>query len=347
MTKEDKEALATLESELAAHEALKPPPLPTVMTVSDHPGVLSPTVMPGDSQAVPPQFLSVLAETPEARCPPLPEVAGSSGRRTALAAWIGRPENPLTTRVIVNRIWQQHLGEGIVTSASDFGHLGQAPTHPELLDWLTSEFVNNGWRFKHLHRLILNSATWRQSALHPRALEMQEKDSGETLLWRARVHRLSAEELRDAMLTASGELDDRIGGPSVGADAPRRGLYVKRMRNTPDALLAAFDAADGLTSVSQRNSTTTPTQALLLINGDYTLARAARLADRILVAEFQSREEALDFGFQIAWGRLPTAEERGRVLDFVGRGNPAKMERDRIVDFCHVLFNSNAFMYVD
>lgn len=349
MSNEDKAALEGMEAELAAHDALKPAPLPTVMAAADHPGSLSPTVMPGDSGQTPvaPQFLAVLAGNPVDRQPQLPEVAASSGRRTALAAWIGRSENPLTTRVIVNRIWQQHFGEGIVTSANDFGHLGQPPTHPELLDWLTSEFVNNGWRFKHLHRLIVNSATWRQSALHPDAAAMQAKDPAEVLLWRARVRRLNAEELRDSMLAASGELDERIGGPSVSADAPRRGLYVKRMRNTPDALLAAFDAADGLTSVSQRNTTTTPTQALLMINGDYALVRAARLADRILAAEFQSREEALDFAFRTAWGRAPCDAERHRVLGFVGRGDPAKMERDRLVDFCHVLFNSNAFMYVD
>ncbi len=349
MSKEDKATLAALEAELAAHDALKPAPLPVVMTAADHAGALSPTVMPGDSQQtpVPPQFLAVLAGNPADRQPQLPEVSGSSGRRTALAAWIGGPKNPLTTRVIVNRIWQQHFGEGIVTSANDFGHLGQAPTQPELLDWLTNEFVNNGWRFKHLHRLIVNSATWRQSALHPDAAAMQAKDPAEALLWRARVRRLGAEELRDAMLAASGELDDRLGGPSVSAEVPRRGLYVKRMRNTPDALLAAFDVADGLTSVSQRNATTTPTQALLMINGDYALNRAAVLANRILSAEFQSREEALDFAFRIAWGRLPSVEERRRVLDFVGRGDPAKMDHDRMVDFCHVLFNSNAFMYVD
>lgn len=349
MSKEDKAALAALEAELAAHDALKPAPLPTVMTAADHPGALSPTLMPGDLKKtpVPPQFLAVLASNPADRQPVLPEVSGSSGRRTALAEWIGRPENPLTTRVIVNRIWQQHFGEGIVPSASDFGHLGQPPTHPELLDWLTNEFVNNGWRFKHLHRLIVNSATWRQSALHPDAAAMQAKDPEEALLWRARVRRLNAEELRDAMLLASGELDDRIGGPSVGADVPRRGLYVKRMRNTPDALLAAFDAADGLTPVSQRNTTTTPTQALMLINGDYALVRAARLADRILAAEFQSRDEALEFAFRTAWGRAPTDAERHRVLGFIGGAGDAKMDRDRLVDFCHVLFNSNAFMYVD
>jgi hypothetical protein len=349
MSREDQKRLSDLTKALRELDPLKPAPLPMIMAAADHPGAPSPTSMPGDSQQtpVPPQFLAVLAPTPEERTPKLPEVAGSSGRRTALAEWIGSPDNPLTTRVIVNRIWQQHFGEGIVPSANDFGHLGQPPTHPELLDWLTREFVDNGWRFKHLHRLIVNSATWRQSALHPQAEENQAKDPNESLLWRARVRRLGAEELRDAMLVASGELDDRLGGPSVEAKAPRRGLYVKRIRNTPDELLAAFDAADGLTSVAQRNTTTTPTQALLMFNGDYGVIRAAALANRILSAEFQSREEALDFGFRIAWGRLPTAEERSRVLDFVGRGDPAKMERDRIVDFCHVLFNSNAFMYVD
>ena len=349
MTPEEQKQVADLLKELQKLDHLKPAPMPRIMAAADHPGVPSPTTIPGDSQQTPvaPQFLSVLTRTPEERTPTLPDLVASSGRRTALAEWIGNPDNPLTTRLIVNRIWQQHFGEGIVTSASDFGKLGQPPTHPELLDWLTNEFINNGWRFKPLHRLILNSATWRQSALHPQAAENQAKDPAESLLWRARVRRLCAEELRDAMLAASGELDTRIGGPSVDAKTPRRGLYVRRLRNTPDELLSAFDAADGLTSIAQRNTTTTPTQALLMTNGNFPLLRAASLANRIIASEFQSREEALDFTLLTAWGRLPTDEERRRVLDFVGGVTFDATNRDRLVDFCHVLFSSNAFMYVD
>ena len=185
MSKEDKATYEALKKELAAFDKVKPKPLPLVMAAADHTGPLSPTTMPDDPRKEPiePRFLTVLASNPVQRQPELPQVPRSSGRRTALAQWIGHPENPLTTRVIVNRIWQQHFGEGIVPSASDFGHLGQPPTHPELLDWLTAEFVETGWRFKHLHKLMLMSSAWRQSAEHPQAAENQEKDPGEVLLW--------------------------------------------------------------------------------------------------------------------------------------------------------------------
>lgn len=352
LSKEDKAAHEALQKELDTFNTLKPPPLPRVMAAADHRGTLSPTVMPDDPQQHPvePRFLTVLASNPVQRQPELAATEHSSGRRTALAAWIGHPENPLTTRVIVNRIWQQHFGEGIVPSASDFGHLGQPPTHPELLDWLTAEFVEHGWRFKHLHRLILNSATWRQSSKHPQAEANQAQDPGEALLWRARVRRLSAEEIRDAMLQASGELDTRLGGPSVDAKTPRRGLYVKRMRNTPEAMLAAFDAADGITSVSQRNTTTTPTQALMLINGEYTLDRAKKFAERVLAKSQPDREAALDRVFRVAWGRAPSDAELTQALDYLGApldGDPFGMDQEKFVEICHVLLNSNEFMYVD
>ena len=352
LSEEDKARHKALEEALKAFDEVKPEPLPLVMAAADHTGPLSPTIMPGDAAQTPiePQFLTVLASNPLGREPVLPEATRSSGRRSALAGWIGHPENPLTTRVIVNRIWQQHFGEGIVPSASDFGHLGQPPTHPELLDWLTGAFIADGWRFKPLHKQILMSSTWRQSAEHPRAAENQAKDPEEVLLWRARVRRLNAEELRDSMLAASGEFDPRIGGPSVDDKAPRRGLYVKRMRNTPDALLAAFDTADGLTSTSQRNTTTTPTQALMLINGAYTLDRAAKFAERIRGVEFENREAALDFAFRTVWGRSPTDAELDRALDYLGtapEGEAPGLDPEKLTDLCHVLLNSNAFMYVD
>jgi hypothetical protein len=241
----------------------------------------------------------------------------STGRRTALAEWIGRPDNPLTTRLIVNRIWQQHFGRGIVTSPNDFGQLGDLPTHPELLDWLTTTFIEHDWSMKWLHKQILMSAVWQQSSNHPRAAEFAAIDPGEELMWRTQVRRLKAEQVRDAMLAISGELDAKLGGPSVGADAPRRGLYVKRMRNSPDPLLHAFDTANGLTSIAKRNETTTPTQALLLLNGDFALRRAQKLAERIKARENATPNEALAHAFLFAWGREPNDAELARAVDFV------------------------------
>jgi len=352
MSKEDKATMEALEKQLAEFEGLKPEPLPEIMTVRDFDGALSPTLIPSDPSSTPiePQFLAVLASNPVAVEPQLPERPDSSGRRTALAKWIGRDDNPLTTRVIVNRIWQQHFGEGIVPSASDFGHLGQPPTHPELLDWLTRTFVEDGWRFKALHKAILMSATWQQSTGHPDAAAYLEKDPHEQLLWRQKVRRLTAEQLRDAMLAASGELDPSLGGPSVGNGVPRRALYVEIKRNSPDPMLQAFDMAAGLTSISQRTSTTTPTQALMLINGDYVLGRAIKLGGRMRNAGYEDCDGAVTHGFELAWGRKPTREELDRVLDFMGvsgSDSPAAMPSERLIDFSHVLLNSNEFLYLD
>lgn len=352
MSKEDKATLEEINKKLAAFDELKPKPLPEVMSVRDFDGALSPTIIPSDPSLTPvePKFLAVLASNPVSMDPKFPERSDTSGRRTALAKWIGRDDNPLTTRVIVNRIWQQHFGEGIVPSASDFGHLGQPPSHPALLDWLTATFVENGWRFKALHKTILMSATWRQSVHHPEAAAYLEKDPAEQLLWRQHVRRLRAEQLRDAMLAASGELDPTIGGPSVDDKEPRRALYVKIMRNSPDPLLHAFDVANGLTSVSQRTSTTTPTQALLMINGDYVLGRALKLGGRMRNCGEETCAGALTHGFQLAWGRNPTEAELKRALEYIGVNadtNPSKMISERLVDFSHVLLNSNEFIYVD
>ncbi len=351
MTEEDKAAYDALLVKLAEFDDLKPKPLPALMTAADFPGEVSPTVIPGDEtkSPVPPGFLKVM-EPPGASGLELPEVPESTGRRTALAEWIADPDNPLTTRVIVNRIWQQHFGQGIVPTASDFGRLGEKPTHPEQLNWLTATFVENGWHFKPIHKMILMSATWQQSALHPRAAEYQAKDPGEELLWRARVRRLKAEQIRDAVLLASGELDCTIGGPSVDATEPRRALYVKVFRNSPNELLHAFDAAAGLTSVSQRNITTTPLQALLLINGEYPLARSATMAERIANGGYETREQKLAQTFRLTWGREPTYAEMVRARSFVRENVDTAwpdVAHEKLTDLCHVLINSSEFLYVD
>jgi hypothetical protein len=352
MNKEDKQRYEALQKELVQFDHLKPQPLPPLMAVADFRGRISPTVIPDDPEqlCVEPAFLTVLSGDSAEAIPALPVIAGSSGRRTALASWIGRSDNPLTTRVIVNRIWQQHFGQGIVPTANDFGHLGQAPTHPELLDWLTVTFVEDGWSLKQLHKLILMSAAWRQSAHHPRAAAHQQQDPAESLLWRARVRRLSAEQIRDAMLLMSGELQHNVGGPSVDVKTPRRSLYVKSFRNTPDEFLHAFDVANGLKSVAERNRTTTPTQALLMINGDYALALAKKWALRLQQREWETPRDLIDYAVRCVWGRRPTPAEMEKSLAFVGlSANPptTAIDGEKLVDFCHVLLNSNEFLYVD
>ena len=253
--------------------------------------------------------MAVLSHQQIGAAPSFPQVPESTGRRTALAKWIGRADNPLTTRVIVNRIWQEHFGQGIVATANDFGRLGQLPTHPKLLDWLTVTFVEDGWSIKRLHKRILMSATWQQSAHHSQATEYQQQDPAERLLWRARIRRLKAEQIRDAMLAISGELQSQRGGPSVDGETPRRAMYVKSFRNTPDAFLAAFDVANGLKSVSERNRTTTPTQSLLMFNGDYALGRAEKLAEKLTANEFAGSNDMLHHAFRLVWGRPPSELE--------------------------------------
>lgn len=348
LSKEDKAKHEELLKRLSEFDDVKPKPLAAVMMVKDFAGAISPTVIPDsrNTSSIPPQFPSALASTIDGPVPALVDSPNSSGRRTGLAEWIGRPDNPLTTRLIVNRIWQQHFGQGIVSSPNDFGHLGTLPTHPELLDWLTTTFVENGWSMKALHRRILMSSLWRQSSNHPRAVEYRAIDPAETMLWRAKVRRLKAEQVRDAMLAISGELDDTLGGASVKADTPRRGLYVKRMRNSPDPLLHAFDTANGLTSIPKRSETTTPLQALLLLNGDFALGRAQQFAARLKAREGTTPADVLADAFVLTWGRKPSEVELARAVAFVVN-NDGALANDRLVDFCHVLFNSNEFLYVD
>jgi hypothetical protein len=345
MKKEDAAKHETLKKELAKFDHLKPKPLPEVMTVSDFAGIHSPTVLPNDPRRSPvaPGFLTVMSKEGDQQ--PIPHAE----RRISLARWIGNPDNPLTTRVIVNRIWQQHFGRGLVSTSSDFGRLGETPSHPELLDWLTKNFINEGWSFKRLHREILLSATWRQSARHPHAARYQRLDPDERLLWRTRVKRLQAEQIRDAMLTASGELNPNKGGESVNEDIPRRSIYLKSFRNANDSFLHGFDMANGLQSIAVRDTTTTPNQSLLLFNGKYALQRAEKLAAR-LIAEQENPQQRMRSAFRWVWGRPPTASEYEQASTFVRLQSGEdfqSMDENAWVDFCHVLFNSNQFLYLE
>ncbi|MEQ1826925.1 MAG: PSD1 and planctomycete cytochrome C domain-containing protein [Pirellula sp.] len=354
MKKEDTAKHEALLKELSRFDHLKPSPLPEAMTVCDFDGLVSPTVNPDDRrrQPIAHGFLEVLSDNLElnnANAPGEDVRPGTTGRRTALAQWIGNPRNPLTHRVFVNRIWQRHFGQGLVATSNDFGHLGDSPTHPELLDWLTATFVESGWQMKKLHKVIVMSAAWQQSAHHPNAPHQQTVDPAERLLWRARVHRLHAEQIRDSMLLASGELTTSIGGPSIAEDSPRRSLYVKSFRNQNDTFLHGFDVANGLQSVAVRDTTTTPTQSLLLLNGKFSLARADRLAERLL-AETALPIQAVRNAFRWVWGKEPTPIELERAIQFVGltHGEDEQvLDRKKLADFCHVLFNSNQFLYVE
>jgi hypothetical protein len=263
--------------------------------------------------------------------------------------------------VIVNRVWQYHFGRGLVATGSDFGHLGERPSHPGLLDWLASEFIAGGWRLKPLHKLILTSAAYRQtSKLTPGEVAKAVRiDPGNRLLWKRTVERLDAEELRDAMLTASGTLDPAIGGPSVPPSQPRRTIDCRVLRNAPDALLDGFDAPDGNSTAPARMATTTPGQALLLLNGAWILNQAKAFAARLERLEPVSTgaRSRVVLAYRLAFGRRPEPDELAQAVSFLDRQarlcqlgaqrGDADNEHTALCDFCHVLLNANEFLYID
>ncbi len=329
-----------LRLELAKFDSIKPKPLPKALTVTDTGSVAPVTLITDDESAGPihPGILSII----DAGDFPVSTATNSlpshlrkktTGRRLALAKWIASKDNSLTTRVIVNRVWQYHFGTGIVKSSSDFGMLGQPPADPKLLDWLTRRFINDGWRFKSLHRLILMSATYRQatsSHVEPNLVPFRQS-----------IRRLDAEQIRDAMLAVSGELDGKRGGPSSDQNSTRRTIYTKVIRNRRDPFLDVFDAPDNFNSTAQRNRTTTPTQSLLMINGSWTLERATQFAKR--VSEAKNVQQKVELAYQLAFSREPTDLEMKSAVAFLDERPNTQL----MIDFCHVLLNSNEFVYVD
>ena len=312
---EDKTRIEELEKQIAELAGKEPAKLPVTMTVADlgtTPQTIHLAANP-NRKVVSAGGFSILDSSPFDVRP----TTNSTGQRTALANWIANPDNPLTARVIVNRIWQNHFGTGLVETASDFGSLGGRPTHPELLDWLATELIAHNWSIKWLHRQILNSATWQMSSFHPDAANVEKVDPANKLRWRYTVKRLNAEQIRDAMLTVSSELQSEQGGPSVAHTSLRRSLYLKVLRNTPEPLLRSLDGVDGLNSIPKRSTTTTPTQALNLMNGEWVRQRSTSMARRVLdeAATVESRADnhklntIVNTAFQIALGRSADAEE--------------------------------------
>ena len=295
----------------------------------------------------------------------------SSGRRLALAHWLTSSNNPIVARVLVNRIWHYHFGQGLVGTLDNFGQSGARPVCPELLDWLASELIQSGWSLKHLHRLILNSATWRQSP------DPLNSDSPVT---RSQPRRLDAESLRDAMLAVSGELDLTLGGPYVPTKADkegqviieekapgayRRSMYLQQRRTAPVSFLSTFDGPVHNPVCIQRVSSTVALQSLSLLNSEFVRLRASGFANRIMARpNFDAPEatnhkagrsklkSALRFAFELAYSRPPTKQELSNAKDFIKEQNIIyDGQPDAAVrvwtDFCQMLLASNAFLYVD
>ena len=316
---EAKEQLIALHKELAAFDPLKPDPLPTASTAADIGPLAPPLTIPRHEAQGPvdPGFPTLLDPAPAL----VVSLGESTGRRSALAAWLARPDNPLTARVLVNRIWQQHFGKGLTSTASDFGRLGEKPSHPELLDWLAHRLVTGGWSLKQLHRVILTSAAWRQGHVSTVAARAQLADPENRLLWRWSTRRLEAEQIRDALFYATGELELSAGGPGVDSSKPRRAIYTKVLRNVRDPLTDVFDAPQNFQSTASRDTTTTPTQSLFLANSRFMAERAEAMARSL--APLQDASAQVETAWWRTTGRAPTSGEREESLAFLAASQPA------------------------
>ena len=332
---EKHKAYLALQKELEAIEVAKPKALPKAFLATDIARVAAPAKLHtrSGSTVIEPAFLKLLGQP----APAIEPTETSTGRRRALAKWISSADNPLSTRVITNRIWQRHFGKGIVATPNDFGKLGEAPTHPALLDFLTQRFVAEGWRMKPLHRYIMASATYQQTARREPSAEIANTDPGNSLLWRFPPQRLSAEQVRDAMLATSGGLKHRFGGSSRSGSSDVRSVYVKKMRNTPDPVLHSFDAPQGFDSAPNRTVTTTPVQSLLLANNDWPLKRADAFASKLLGKHKNPNEALVQEAYQTLYARAPSVNEVAGALAFIEAQSkvadaPASLPEDKYPD---------------
>jgi hypothetical protein len=276
----------------------------------------------------------------------LPAGGSTTGRRTALAKWIASRENPLPSRVLANRIWQHHFGRGLAESPSDFGRLGEPPSHPELLDWLASELFDNDWSIKRLHRQMVTSAAYRRASHGPEVAAVAAKDPANKWVARMPVRRLAAEQVRDAAEAVSGELELSIGGASGDwTKSRRRAVYLKVLRNKHEVVLDVFDAPDGIFTTPMRNVTTTPIQSLFMINGPWMLTRAKAFQQRLASDSSLTLEQKIATAYALTLGRPAGDTETSEGVQFL-QANSARSD-EALVDFCHVLLNSNEFLYVD
>lgn len=305
-------------------------------------------------ELVAPAVLSALGDVT------LPHDTPEQQRRKSLAEWITSPQNPLTARVMVNRIWQGHFGAGLVATPSDFGRNGMKPTHPELLDWLAAEFIRSGWDMKHLHRLILNSATYRQSSRTGGSETVSAKaasiDADVRLLWRFPSRRLEAEAIRDSMLAVSGQLNlkmhgrgynlfDQRGGLSgfdpieiFTPENQRRMIYAHKVRREPETVFGAFDCPDAGQSTATRRASTTPIQALNLFNSRFTLVQSEAFAERLKKETRQDLILQIQHAYILALSRLPNLAETNDALPVV--------RKHGLSTLCRTLLNSNEFLFL-
>lgn len=349
---------------------------PTHVLIRGNPAAIGEQVEPG---------IPAVLDGEQATCFTASDSPGGFHKREALADWLTRPDNPLTARVMVNRLWQQHFGRGIVPTPNDFGKLGEPPTHPELLDWLAAEFVDpqvgaspsqsgeaarGAWSIKRMHRLIMLSNAYRMSSRgDARGLEI---DPANNLFWRFNMRRLAAEEVRDSMLAVSGTLNLKAGGASVyppipkevlagqsrpgegwavspPEEAARRSVYVHVKRSLLVPILSQHDQADTDSSCPVRYTTTVPTQALGMLNGDFAHEQAAALAERLARECGEKLSAQVRRAIRLTTSREPDSDEVNRDVQFV-RQMQAEQQlspAEALRHYCLLVLNANEFVYLD
>ncbi len=390
----DRKAVEGLQSEIAALEKSKPKPLTMVQAITDN----GPTAPPSyflhrgsigsKGSEVYPGTITVL-NPPEAplEFPKSNPGGKTTGRRLALSNWLVDPNNPLTARVMVNRIWQHHFGRGIVGTPNDFGHMGEQPVNQPLLDWLATEFVRQSWSIKAMQRLILNSRAYQQTSQFQNEANARI-DADNRYLWKMPLNRLDGEAIRDSILAVSGGLNLKQGGPGVfpevdrevlkgaayqrwpettdGPELWRRSVYVTEMRTIAAPLLDLFDPPDSITSCPRRNVTTVAPQALQLLNNKFVAGQSALFAERVRNEAGSEAKAEIHRAFQLALGRPPEPREDEAAQTFLERQQQYHVKQERtllekgtdpaliptpekaaLIDFCHSLININEFVYVN
>jgi hypothetical protein len=366
MSSADRVKYDEVQARIKGIEKQRPKHLPTAMGITDNGREPEPSYFlhrgSPDSKGslMKPGGLSVIIrEEPEFPAPPAD--AKTTHRRKGFAEWLASKGNPLFSRVMVNRIWQHHFGEGIVRTPSNFGKTGDKPTHPELLDWLASEFIDQGWSMKKMHRLMMTSKAYRMASDDSAA--NLAIDAGNLYLWRMPRQRLEGEIIRDSVLAVAGTLDTKVGGPGVHPyidpslyqgssgrtwpgktdDDPstwRRSIYVFSKRSIPLPMLDVFDKPDAITSCARRNRSTIAPQALILMNNSFVRNQAAKFAERLKKEAGSDPNKQIELAFQLAYARSPQPSEVRASKAFLDAGPEA------LVDFSQALLNSNEFVYM-
>ena len=312
---------------------------------------------------VQPGFLSILDPTDVAIEPALD--GKSTGRRSVLAKWLTNPSNPLTPRVMVNRIWHYHFGRGLAANPSDLGVMGERPSHRELLDTLAAQFVEEGWSMKKMHKRIMLSSAWQQSSAWRE--DAGAADADNKLMWRYNRRRLEGEIIRDSMLQVAGVLNPKMYGPGVFPPLPpgmttrggwknneaepetlRRSLYTFVRRNTRYPMFETFDMPDTHESCARRNNTISSTQALELLNNELVVGWARTLAEKVHNDSGLTPAAQIERTWRLVYSRVPSAKETQAATAFLDKQTPIAGDRQAaFADLCHMLLNSNEFVYIN